>query len=134
MHALNVSCVMHLLWEFVMVKWTFVMHELYVPSDKSMCMFCMIVGCCLPWRKLMKDKKTLYTIFIAIGIFNYTLAYKGLLVACLAMKEDLVTSIIKGVIHQASLIITLILQHTLQKKVVFITQNHNSCSCSSWSH
>jgi hypothetical protein len=88
MHALNVSCVMHPLWEFVMLRWTFVMHELYVPSDKSMCMFCMVVGCCLPWRKFMKDKKTLYTIFIAISIFDYTLTYKGLLVACLAMKED----------------------------------------------
>jgi hypothetical protein len=78
MHALNVSCVMHPLWKFVMLRWTFVMHELYVPSDKSMCMYCMVVGCCLPWQKFMKDKKTLYTIFIAIGIFNYTLKYKGL--------------------------------------------------------
>jgi hypothetical protein len=65
----------------------------------------------------MKDKKTLYTIFIAIGIFNYTLTYKGLLVAYLAMKEDSITNTIKGVIPQASLIITLILQHTLQEKV-----------------
>jgi hydrogenase-4 membrane subunit HyfE len=78
MHALNVSCVTHPLWKFVMLRWTFVMHELYVPSDKSMCMYCMVVGCCLPWQKFMKDKKTLYTIFIAIGIFNYTLKYKGL--------------------------------------------------------
>jgi hypothetical protein len=46
------------------------------------------------------------------------------------MKEDSITSTIEGVIPQASLIITLILQHTLQEKVGFITQKittHDTC-------
>jgi hypothetical protein len=40
------------------------MHELYVPSDKSMCMFYMVVGCCSLRQKFMKDKKNfLYNIY-----------------------------------------------------------------------